>query len=547
MEHVKKLLHRYGWFGIVRVLFYPVTVLLTTPIRLIQSLWSCRVLIDGRWGDYNRFNPHHGLNSLHYWSIAIQLYRFGRTGKCSYSGLGDYPMVRYFFMNLLSLYLYWRASNVTVLAGIALWWMGHMACIPDCSLSWGLITLLLLLISTSLYSNLFILQNYNVVGWVFFPIGVYGLMSGKWSLAALAWVGASFGSVTVVFIAGLLSLAVAGINFSLYPLIAFLPATIKMLTHLWPLFRDRELKRSLNSVVKAIGMKAKNVKYKRKRAFSILHLFYIILCLQFIVAFYLIFNQIPALICAALAIYLVNQIILRFADEQSLRMMMVTIATLLVMHNHNYMILPFYWLLISPLPYFCGFTSVPDVLDIVPRVAPFYVKPLIEGMEKFLAPVPSGKRIFMAFDDPDGDYKKLFDRYRVLPEIIIFCGIKKEIHILPNWRAIFEMNYEGAPDFWGRDVESVFKNIMQWKADYVVVYQQSRTTLETKWVEAGFQTLEKFDWGDYDDVMRGQKPFGMEPPCWWLLKVPPEHVNELRQLNDNNSRNDHGDGKATVT
>ena len=140
-----------------------------------------------------------------------------------------------------------------------------------------------------------------------------------------------------------------------------------------------------------------------------------------------------------------------------------------------------------------------------------------EGMERFLAPVKPGQRVLMAFENPNGVYEKIFDGYRVLLELPLQVAAKKEVHFMPDWWAVFEVNYDGAPEFWGRDVESVKDNLLTWKTDYVVIYQDSQTKLNPKWEEAGFEALSHFSWLSYEKDL-GTKLYSGETPDWWLLK-----------------------------
>ena len=118
MSPIARFIERFGWLGMVRLLFYPLTVLVTTPVRLAQTLWACRVLADGRWGNYPHFTATTGLSYLFYWRRAINLYRFGRAGASPYLGVGKYRLSRCFFYPLPSLYAYWAAGAVVPLAGI---------------------------------------------------------------------------------------------------------------------------------------------------------------------------------------------------------------------------------------------------------------------------------------------------------------------------------------------------------------------------------------------------------------------------------------------
>ncbi len=45
---LQRFVRTFGWIGFLRVAVHPVTLLVTTPIRLGQTLWSCRVLADGQ-------------------------------------------------------------------------------------------------------------------------------------------------------------------------------------------------------------------------------------------------------------------------------------------------------------------------------------------------------------------------------------------------------------------------------------------------------------------------------------------------------------------
>jgi hypothetical protein len=91
---------------------------------------------------------------------------------------------------------------------------------------------------------------------------------------------------------------------------------------------------------------------------------------------------------------------------------------------------------------------------------------------------------------------------------------------MPDWWATMELNYIGAPNLWGRDVDSVMKNIKQWKADYVIIYQEAGSRLETKWQKNGFVVISQFSWSDYEEDFKDSMPFRGEIPEWWLLKKP---------------------------
>lgn len=506
--------------SIIRLSVYPFTALLTTPIRLGQTLWNSRVLADGQWEGYNRFTAANGINSLTYWTMALNLYKYGRRGESPHVGLGNRKMSNWFPYTLPSLYAYWKLSPLVPLSGMFGWWMAHAIWAERVDALFLSIVMLLVLISTTFYANIFVRQNYNALGWIFFPVGLYGLITGNWLLSALAWLAASFASITVVFIGGIFALVLSGLNASLIPIFSIIPAGLKLLGHLYPVVLDGIWKDSAVRVLKSIGLMRGKSKYRRtQHILNIYLLYYAFLYIQFFIAHYWLTGEYSQLFLAGIIIFLLNEsAIARFADSQSIQVFIASLAIIVIIQSQNFWLLPFFWLLISPIPRLTGLPSAELVFDIVPRYAPFSVKELISAMKEFLSPVQSGERIFMAFENPKGNYDNVFDGYRTLLELPCYVASTKEIHYFPDWWAVYKLNYEGAPDFWGRDLASVQKNLKEWKADYLVIYQESGTELNHQWEEAGFETLNKFSWADYEEELRGEKPYSGATPDWWLLK-----------------------------
>lgn len=524
-DKFNRFIDRYGWKGLISVIFYPVITLVTTPVRLAQTLWNCRVLADGKWSEYNRFNPHNGLNSLFYWTQAENLQRFGRSGISPYVGLGNYFLGKWWHISLPSLYAYWKMSCAVPLIGLFGWWLGHFLWLNQAGISvgWLLTIMALTLISTTFYSNTFAMQNYNALGWFFMPIGLYGWATGNWALAALAWLGASFGSFTVVFLACILSTVVSLQAVSIMPITSVMPAGLKLLTHLWPLLTDGKLWQSVRDIAKGIGLTKGNAKYiRRNMRVTLDRLYYLCIYSQFCVFYWVVTGTVPLLMIAALTIVIINSKFARFADEQSMHLLILSIATASTMMaaSQQLGLLISFWFLVSPIPLLAGLPG--NKLSIVPAYKPFRVKPILDDLEVFLQPVSKNSRVLMAFDDPEGDYGKIFDGYRVLLEVPLYVAARKEFHLMPDWWGVFELNYEGSPDFWGREVKDVEKQMKVWHANYVVIYQESDSELEKKWKEAGFRVLSHFSWAKYEKEFAYIRPYSGHTPDWWLLqKVEP--------------------------
>lgn len=515
-------LERFGWVGFVRLIFYPLSAFVTTPIRLVQTLWNCRVLAEGRWGEYSHFVPFNGINSLFYWTAALNLYRFGRTGFCPYIGLGNYPLSRYFHYSLFSLFSYWGGSTVTVLFGMFGWLLIHLIWIGCVNTYWVVTIIFLIAISTTFYASTFVLQNYNALGWLFFPLGIYGIAIENWIIVGTAWFLASLGSPTVVFIASIISVVNAVTIGSLAPIYTLVPAGLKLLTHFYPLIVSKNIKFSVLNLMKAIGLCSKTTKYRYAFPLetTLVRLYFLLLYVQFFIVVYLIGGTFPAIFLTGIIIFILNSTYLPFADGHHIQLLMVSLSAIYAFRILDPRVIISFWLVISPLPFFIPFPFMKSVLDIVPVAAPFSIMKLQEDMENFLSPVNLGEKVLMVFDNPGGMFNRVFDGYRVLVELPFYIASKKKIHLMPDWWAVFELNYENAPEFWGRDVKSVLKNVKFWKAGYAVIYQKAGTELEPKWQSTGFRVLAKFSWADYHEELRGVKPYLGETPDWWLLKIP---------------------------
>lgn len=526
MRRVALFIEKFGWLGFLRLLAYPFTALMVTPVRLIQSLWASRHLANGDWKGAVAFTARNSIENLFYLTAAENIERFGRRGRSPYVGLGDYPLSNWFHYCIPSLFAYSHLTPIIPIIGMFAWLGSYVVWTLYTPVLWVVLVMLLAASSTSFYANLFVHQNYNVLGWMCFPIGLYALVSGKWLMASVTWLACAFLSVTVVAIAVIFAIAAAVATVSFWPLLAAAPAALKLARHLF-IGGGRS---AVTPILKSIGFTRKATRYQLQRwgsslpfGLSFEGLYFAAIYIQFLVVALLITQSIDVLFLAALLIGVSNALVARFADSQSIVMMIASVATMIVIRNPNWLLLASYWILISPIPLLVHFPYRERVFDVVPRYQPFSVQRLVAGMEGFLAPVGHDERVLMAFDDPGRDYDKVFDGYRVLLELPLWVACRKRFHFMPDWWAVFQLNYEGAPDFWGRDPAAVAKNVKYWGAQYSVIYQPAGSDLDPSWAEAGFQSSGRFSWRDYQEDLRDEKFYLVPTPDWWLLKVP-DHV-----------------------
>ncbi len=461
------------------------------------------------------------INHLFYWNRYLNLKRYGLIGKTPLMGLGNARLERNFHYSMISLRLFCGGGSVTLLISAMLILLSHLVWLQHVNGLWYFLVMGLLVISSGLFSNLFVLQNYNILGWIFFPLGLYGLHEQNWILVAVAWFLSSVGSLTVGVLAGFLALSFSIYMRDLNYILAFLPALVKLVAQLGPFLRGGDWSQ-LGNLIKSLGFGATQVKYKRMqtRGLNAVRFYYLTVYSIFFFSILYLDNTIAFSVLVGMALLLINSTILRFCDEQSIYMFMILSAVFETLTHANYYLLIPFWLLISPLPIFSGFHIYRNSIDRVKVLAPVNIKKYLDAMEHFLQPVKKGERVLIAFNDPDGVYEKVFDGYRILLELVHYTAARKFIHLLPDWVAVNAVNYQGAPDFWGRDIQSVKNNLRDWKADFAIIYARDgweETSLE-EWKNSGFEIIHSFNWDifkeDFADLTKPQ----LDGLKWFLIK-----------------------------
>jgi len=530
LAKVQRYAQRHGKFSLLRLPFFPLMLLITNPIRLAKTLWSAREIGNGKWSEYLNFRPLYGINSLFYWTIALNFDRYGRSGTSPYVGTGDYHLGQWWHMSLTSTYLYWRLGAMLPIMSMFGWLAMHIFWLeqPHVCGEWLALVLGLALISSYFYASAFVFLNYNAFGWLFMPLGLFGIITGNYWIASLAWFAASLGSMTAVFIAGCLSLAWAIVTFSILPLVALLPACIKLISHFLYL---QNIKESLKQIANGIGIfngKNSGVKYTRnnwwRQVFALDSLYVLVTWISFLITVF--FNgggAIQILIMAGIALWVVNQSLARFADQRSLYLMMFALATTATILTPSIWVLVAYWLVVSPLPFIISGATVTKNPDHPTAYKPFNVSTVVTQCKELLSVVPKGSRILLSLDDPKGEYSKIFDGYRVNYEAIFYAANLKRILVFPDWWAVFENNTVDSEGFWGKEPSDVMVNADHWKADYVLIHQDSGSKLEAKWTSKGFSCLADFDWAVFfNDVLSDEVVWldSKSTPKWFLLKLP---------------------------
>jgi hypothetical protein len=507
------------WGTKLELFFYPILLIWRMPIAWTKSLWEARILLNGRWHRYMGFHPQIAINSLFYRTQWINLDRYGRKGVSPILGLGQYPLKNWFHLSLLSSYIYANAGAVTTLLGTLFWVFSHLIWIDSVGSLHVLVITMILFFSTTAYAMAFARQNYQILGWMWLPMALYGVSSEQWALAAFAWFAAGMAGITPVFFAVPIMIMMSLMSESWLPILVLIPALILTASRLLPLILEGGLSSALTNTAKMIGMTQRKVRYNREmNRWSIFTLYFFSLYAISALALWWVTDQLPALLLLGAGLFLVNQRFFRVADEQSVLILNVTLWALVVMQNQGSWLLPaIFWLAASPLGVLLAIQSRSRLEMLVNQ--PFDTEAVLQKLRNLVSEVLPGEVVYCAFGDPNGRYSNIFDGYRIIHESVLCVAAEKGIHAFPDWYAVAETNYEGAPQCWGRSVDAVVTNCAHWDADYALIYQAAGTEIDEKWLHQ-FEVIGSVDWADITPASSDVQLWSAENPTpkWFLLK-----------------------------
>jgi hypothetical protein len=510
-------------FAYARLAFYPLTLLVWGPVRLALTLEKMKLLASGKISQFNRYRPQNGVNSLTYWTMALNLDRYGRSSVSPTTGLGQFRIAQWIELTALSYYLYWRSSVITVPAAMFVLVVCNGLWLTDAygTHAWMLGVLALSVISTTFFGAAFVFLNYNAFGWAIFPALLWALFHGNHLLAALLLFLLSFTSVTVLVLSVLLTVAFAVIFNEPALIAATVPAIVKFATH-FLVAGARDAMARMVFTLKSIGAMRATAKYRRKTRITIAFCYFLALYLLFLWLMSALPDHVRVLWAIGIAVFVANGTVFRFADPQSMYMLMYCLSTAIVMQTpENWSLLAAYWVVVSPLPVLLGDSNKGGMFEAQPPLRPFRVQALLDRVELFLAEVQKGSRVLFAFKDPAGIYENVFDGYSVLHELPCYVAARKGLHVFPDWWAVFEANAAEVRPFWGVDPAAVLRHALDYAAEHVVIYTASAEQhIGESWLGLGFVAKASLDWSEMDEDLRGERIWTGCTPKWWLLAVP---------------------------
>lgn len=518
-ENIERLFKNLSSQQIAELILYPVTMFFSGTYRLGETLGSLHMLKKEKW-EYLCFSIRSGLSYLFYDTQALNFEYFRRKDTSPYLGFGDYPMSRWFSYSKIAMIAARNGKPVLVPLCMLLWLSSHLIWAQSFSLASVLLLMGLLLVSSTFFQQTFTAQNYNVLGWMFFPLGIYGLLTGNLLLTTICWLGAGISSITALAVAVFFTIACCIRDHSALLLLSLLPGMLVLLVQYFLSMDFKNLKENIRNILQRIGASEKKNAYKRTSSKGLQTgiLYFLILLVIFITCFYVQSGSLPWLGMTALLVILINTFLFRFADPQSIQIMLMTTGFAIALENPTLLQGILFWLLIAPPAFiFYGTQKMKDLV-IMPERKLKSIAPILQGMDAFLAPVNAGEKVLFAFSDPGGIYEAIFDGYRWLVEVPAYIATQRKFLFLPAWWTVFEAMDQKSPEFWGRSVEEVKRNAVNLGMDYVIVYQEEDEQLDAQWKAGGLRLLRTFSWKEHADLLNREKVLLKDPPVWFLLQ-----------------------------
>jgi hypothetical protein len=519
---IKYILNNF--FFTIKAIFYPFFLFWQMPIAWAKSLSASKILFQGNCSNYMGFTPKQSINALFYRTQYINIKRYGRFGTSPVLGLGKFDMRTLFHLSTISSKIYSKYGAATTLIGSLIWVFSHLIWLGSPKDWWILIIVFVLFLSTTSYAMAFTKQNYQILGWMFYPLALYLTTGGHIVLATIIWLVISTLSYTGAFfsIPIIILLAFVNSNLSLL-LILFLIILITVL-RITPFFLSRDFIEIIHSILKLIGFSHYKIKYNREmNNFGIFNWYCVLIYILSIVLIWVSYNKIPLLPILGLIYFIINQRFFRLADEQSL---IILVSSLFVfsglMNEPSLMTIIGIFLALNIPGFFISIQLIDrkkKKISSILNFQPFNHAVVEKQVENFMRPVLKNNRIFISYKDPKNKYKNIFDGYRVIHELPLYVAAKKKLHLFPDWYAVAQTNYKGAPNIWGRKIVEVVKNCKLWNAKYAIIYQQSQTLLDKKWLK-NFKLINELDWRTkYNQLILGHYFWEKNPPRWFLLKL----------------------------
>lgn len=497
-----------------KIITYPLYSIVTNTIVLVLSMKNIFSKIYSN-KELRMFSEDKAINNYWYDTMALNLQKHGRLGYSKTTMDNDYLVGKWFHISKYSLFPFWKSSVLTILLSWILIPVFFFFLYPSVPLTWFLSVSFLTIIGSTFYSQLES-QNYNIMGWVLYPLLFWGIENNDLTVLVITICLLFLTSFTAYFVSfGYLATAILlgslTINEFLFIELFSIPL---ILYRFYPIFIKGELKSHFLMVGNTIGLVnsseekyTRNIKNKKAVLLSVIKLSCLIgfiLCVDYVEESYY--------LMLVLGYQTVNSFIARFADRETIDMLVILTSFYFILKSESLIELFLYWCLISnPLPKL-NFINDSKNFFKLKTLDPFHVNKLNNKLINFLSKIKTD-RVFISFDDPLYDYDKIFSGQRILIEPIHFHASQQDILLLPNlWSTISEKKSD--LNIWGRDAKTITEIMMKGDFNYMIYYTISDEQIPEE-IKENFSICDSIQWNSLLPESFSDK----QNISWHLLKI----------------------------
>ena len=118
-----------------------------------------------------------------------------------------------------------------------IWVLSHLIWVSNSNYLWVFLVTTVLFLSSTSYAMAFVRQNYQMLGWMFFPVALCFTSNGDYALSSLAWYLTGLGGITQIFFGFPIVCYFALVNSDTLLLLTFIPVVLQISFRFLPFFK----------------------------------------------------------------------------------------------------------------------------------------------------------------------------------------------------------------------------------------------------------------------------------------------------------------------
>lgn len=502
IKKLTKMVEEHGMSQLWILIFYPILMIPMTSFILLGSIANIiKSLVFQKWKYLTGNNKSSSLNNYFYFGQSLNINKFGRFGDSSLlNGPEKFSLKNWFHCTKLSLNIFSNAGVTFSLFISMIVWSSSWVLMTETITHTQLMLLAIAFTSTYYFASFIDAQNYNILGWALLPIALHGLLTGNFFLFGSIIVLMSFLSFTSIFVMGFATVVFCIYWQSAAPLLFAFPAIIKSII---PIILSIKMN-AAQKVGGAIGAH-KNVKYARAdsvASFTTSFFYLLVLNLTFMINYYLSFgiDNYFILMVIGCSLYIVNNIIARFADYQTFWILMLTIFLLSVWEKDLELIdFIIFGLAINPIYIFLDFSGTWKLIAPQTR-KPYSSEKLNKKLNTFFIRVEPNSTVLGAYKNPHNNYFNLFDGLRVIVQPIEYSAMENSLSLFPSFHYIVEHNDVKKNDdtIWCETLDDTLKACAHFNIEYVLFPEHGERQLSKEYFDH-FEVFDVLDLDEYHD------------------------------------------------